>query len=137
MFGESGGDSVGRGSTMIVHDRHGNSNEREGSPQGRAMQLVDELATCVDAIESLMPAWESDWWLKRDQAGVADALDRLEQEVEVLGRLGNSLAARGKSSSSIGPINCKIRRQGNAWKSAWQSVSDQRGTARGTVCGNE
>ena len=36
------------------------------------------------------------------------------------------LAARGKSPSSIGPINCKIRRQGNAWNSAWQSVSDQR-----------
>ena len=36
------------------------------------------------------------------------------------------LAGRGKSPSSIGPINCKIRRQGNAWNSAWQSVSDQR-----------
>ena len=40
--------------------------------------------------------------------------------------LFDELAARGKSPSSIGPINCKIRRQGNAWNSAWQSVSDQR-----------
>ena len=40
--------------------------------------------------------------------------------------VGADLAARGKSPSSIGPIECKIRRQVNGWKSVWQSVSDQR-----------
>ena len=48
------------------------------------------------------------------------------RELQILSLYVRRLAARGKSPSSIGPINCKIRRQGNAWNSAWQSVSDQR-----------
>ena len=59
--------------------------------KAQATQLIDELATGVDALESLMPPWESNWWLKGDPADAADKLDRLEQEVEVLGRLGKSL----------------------------------------------
>ena len=54
---------------------------------------------------------------------VVAALAIRELKIQIPGVV---LAARGKSPSSIGPINCKIRRQGNAWNSAWQSVSDQR-----------
>ena len=63
--------------------------------------------------------------LKREQSDN----EELRAQVELLtdaNRRMEHLAARGKSPSSISPINCKIRRQGNAWNSAWQSVSDQR-----------
>lgn len=59
--------------------------------QAKARRLVDELATGVAAIESLMPGWDQAWRFEIDRAGAADALDRLEREVEVLGRLGRSL----------------------------------------------
>lgn len=57
----------------------------------QTLLLVDELAAGVEAIESLMSGWESEWWLWGDQAGLADDFDQLEREVAVLGRLGKSL----------------------------------------------
>ena len=57
----------------------------------QARRLVHELVNGVAAIESLMPPWDDEWWLKLDQADAADEFDRLERKVGVLGRLGRSL----------------------------------------------
>ena len=48
----------------------------------RVLRHVGQATAGLDEVESLMPHWESHWWLRQDQAGTADALLPIELDME-------------------------------------------------------
>ena len=54
---------------------------KDANARERLLRQIGQATASLDEVESLIPHWESHWWLRPDQAGTADALLAIERRM--------------------------------------------------------